>query len=249
MPVKQGLIILLIFAGALSCKKDSKPTPGDNYPQSVTFTYGGKTETFGVVKRTYSKDAAGQPLPAPVVKLWLDRNLGASRVAISPYDTLASGDLFQWGRQADGHQYRYSKTTDTASATIVPGHDKFIVKSPDSDWLITHNDSLWNGISNTNCPCPNGWRVPAAGELGMEMHSWDSLTLNAAWASPLKWSVGGDRDGVGHVLYATYWSFIWSSTTETDGDVSCLAIIGGYTAEVTGSSRIFGLSVRCIRDY
>jgi hypothetical protein len=44
-------------------------------------------------------------------KIWMDRNLGASRVATSVSDTLAYGDLYQWGRGTDGHektQLRYN---------------------------------------------------------------------------------------------------------------------------------------------
>jgi hypothetical protein len=42
---------------------------------------------------------------------WMDRNLGASRAATSPTDEQAYGDLYQWGRAADGHEKRRSSTT------------------------------------------------------------------------------------------------------------------------------------------
>jgi hypothetical protein len=37
-------------------------------------------------------------------KTWMDRNLGASQVANSSTDAASYGDLYQWGRRADGHQ-------------------------------------------------------------------------------------------------------------------------------------------------
>jgi len=37
-------------------------------------------------------------------KIWMDRNLGASQVATSSTDAAAYGDLYQWGRAADGHE-------------------------------------------------------------------------------------------------------------------------------------------------
>lgn len=43
--------------------------------------------------------------------IWLDRNLGASRVATSSTDSAAYGDLYQWGRLTDGHQERSSSVT------------------------------------------------------------------------------------------------------------------------------------------
>ncbi|MDO5968527.1 hypothetical protein Q4Q35_01790, partial [Flavivirga aquimarina] len=44
-------------------------------------------------------------------KIWMDRNLGASQVATSSNDADAYGDLYQWGRAADGHESRTSSTT------------------------------------------------------------------------------------------------------------------------------------------
>ena len=46
-------------------------------------------------------------------RVWMDRNLGASQVATSSTDTNSYGDLYQWGRGADGHQLRISNTTST----------------------------------------------------------------------------------------------------------------------------------------
>jgi hypothetical protein len=46
-------------------------------------------------------------------RVWMDRNLGASRVATSSTDEAAYGDLYQWGRFGDGHQCRKSDTTST----------------------------------------------------------------------------------------------------------------------------------------
>jgi hypothetical protein len=36
-------------------------------------------------------------------KIWMDRNLGASQVATSSTHANSYGDLYQWGRRADGH--------------------------------------------------------------------------------------------------------------------------------------------------
>ena len=54
------------------------------------------------------------PVLNPITgKTWMDRNLGASQVATSSSDAAAYGDLYQWGRRADGHQCRNSPTTTT----------------------------------------------------------------------------------------------------------------------------------------
>jgi hypothetical protein len=51
----------------------------------------------------------------------MDRNLGASQVATSSTDPASYGDLYQWGRPADGHQIRTSAITKecTTQSTII----------------------------------------------------------------------------------------------------------------------------------
>ena len=53
-------------------------------------------------------------------RTWMDKNLGASQVAISFDDVNAFGDLYQWGRASDGHQLRNSTTTTVLSLNKGP---------------------------------------------------------------------------------------------------------------------------------
>ena len=50
-------------------------------------------------------------------RIWMDRNLGATRVPTSASDAQGYGDLYQWGREKDGHQLRTSSTTGPSSFT------------------------------------------------------------------------------------------------------------------------------------
>ncbi len=61
-------------------------------------------------------------------RCWMAFNLGATQVATSIDDEAAYGDLYQWGRPADGHQRRDDPTTTTTelSTTDAPGHRDFI---------------------------------------------------------------------------------------------------------------------------
>ena len=128
-------------------------------------------------------------------KTWMDRNLGASQVANSSTDTAAYGDLYQWGRGADGHQCRDSGTTSTLSSTDQPGHGDFItISSSPYDWRSSQNDNLWQGVNGLNNPCPSGYRLPTEAELDAERESWSSNNSAGAFASPLKLPVAGDRD-------------------------------------------------------
>lgn len=110
---------------------------------------------------------------------WKDRNLGATRVAQSMGDTLAYGDLYQWGRLGDGHQNRTiigggpEGITDAISGTDVPGHSNFIwTSSAPYDWRSPENKNLWQGIGGVNNPCPQGFRIPTEDEFERERDSW-----------------------------------------------------------------------------
>ena len=86
-------------------------------------------------------------------RVWLDRNLGASQVAVSSIDSLAEGDLYQWGRYNDGHQVRTSPTTPTPYATEVPNTNLFVIGSL-QQWLVPYNNGLWQGVNGVNVPSP-----------------------------------------------------------------------------------------------
>ncbi|PKP05708.1 MAG: hypothetical protein CVU10_10180 [Bacteroidetes bacterium HGW-Bacteroidetes-5] len=125
------------------------------------------------VKYVVTIDAATATLENVVVggagKIWMDRNLGATRVATSSTDAEAYGDLYQWGRLSDGHQIRTSGTTTTLADSDTPGHNNFIRSSSlPIDWRDPQNDNLWQGVSGTNNPCPSGFRVPTETELNDE---------------------------------------------------------------------------------
>ncbi|MCB4775622.1 MAG: hypothetical protein LGB73_02465, partial [Sulfurovum sp.] len=51
-------------------------------------------------------------------RIWLDRNLGAQKVAESVWDLAAIGWYYQWGRETDGHQFINSPVTEERSATV-----------------------------------------------------------------------------------------------------------------------------------
>ena len=63
-------------------------------------------ESTDVRKQTSQKDIGkvGVVTNPATGRTWMDRNLGASRVATGNTDAEAYGDLYQWGRAADGHQ-------------------------------------------------------------------------------------------------------------------------------------------------
>ena len=181
-------------------------------------------------------------------KTWMDRNLGASQAATSSTDVLSYGDLYQWGRFADGHQCRTSGTISTLSSCNAPEHDKFIL-APNSpyDWRSPKNDNLWQGVNGINNPCPSGYRLPTDPELFNERKKWSSSNAAGAFASPLKLPVAGNRaynNGSLNNVGAT--GTYWSSTIHTTN--SYYLYFDNNSSGATTDSRAEGRSVRCIKD-
>lgn len=184
-------------------------------------------------------------------KIWMDRNLGASRVAMSLADSLAYGDLYQWGRFADGHQCRNSTTVNSAATTSTPfsggeWDGKFIINQV--NWLSTPDDELWQGVEGANNPCPTGFRLPTIVEWQNEADTWVPKKASGAYNSPLKLPAAGlslYTDGV--PIDVGSWGNYWSSTTVSTRDVSKLGFSSSRTS-FNGGYRSNGMSVRCIKD-
>jgi hypothetical protein len=177
-------------------------------------------------------------------KTWMDRDLGATQVS-------SSGDLYQWGRRADGHQCRDNKvTTNIRSSTDQPSHSYFITSSSSqTDWRNPKNDNLWQGINGINNPCPSGYRLPTITELVQERTSWSSNNSSGAFSSPLRLGSGGRREDGGSYISgaANYWS-------STIGNIIGLppSAWGLYFTNSSAQSMNYGrgggLSVRCIKN-
>jgi uncharacterized protein (TIGR02145 family) len=184
-------------------------------------------------------------------KTWMDRNLGASQAATSSTDAAAYGDLYQWGRAADGHQCRNSATTSILSSSDQPGHGNFILapNSP-SNWRSQKNDNLWQGVNGLNNPCPIGYRLPTKTELDAERTSWSQNNSLGALNSALKLPMSSFKlTNDGSFSSVDMGGFYWTSTVGEFG-ANYVYNLDFFTdiAYLTGYSRANGLSVRCIKD-
>jgi uncharacterized protein (TIGR02145 family) len=180
---------------------------------------------------------------------WMDRNLGASRAATSSTDSEAYCDLYQWGREADGHQKRNSSTTTTLSSSDQPSHGDFILSTSEAnwDWRSPQNDNLWQGVNGINNPCPAGYRLPTDAEWNAERNSWSNNNASGAINSPLKLPMAGRRSSSsGLLLFVGSHGRYWSGTV-SGSSARYLGIISSEAA-LFSDGRASGFSVRCLED-
>lgn len=213
---------------------------GTAYGEEVQFT------TYGTVTN-------------PVTgRSWMDRNLGSNRVAISLSDVEAYGDLYQWGRGTDGHEKRYSSSTDVLSTGDHPGHGKFILSTTIfDDWRNPQRDYLWQGVRGINNPCPDGFRLPTREEWMEELNTWSQ----GAFESVLKLPSAGYRSyqqdtirfGSGTNSEYRAYGFYWSSTLSVAYAYALIFYIRDTSSVTTHAlmrsyPRAYGYCVRCIKD-
>lgn len=219
---------------------------------SSLLTFGISTQaSIPTVSEILFRGLVYYPVTSSTGKVWLDRNLGATRVATAYNDSSAYGHLFQWGRYWDGHEVRTSSTTTTNATTAVPNAgnvwDGLFIREGSSpyDWLTPQNHNLWQGVDGTNNPCPAGYRIPTKTELDAERASWSSNNQAGAFGSPLKLPASGYRDGssgaVGTLGY--YWS-----STDAFSRYAWYLFINTAGANVNFYRRAGGYAVRCICD-
>jgi len=182
-------------------------------------------------------------------KIWMDRNLGASQVALTSIDINSYGDLYQWGRFSDGHQCRTPTiTTPILSFTDQPGNNHFIITSSvPHDWRSPQNVNLWQGVNGINNPCPAGYRLPTVAEFSDEMFYWVPTNSQGAFLSPLKLPSTGFRSGSnGMIFYEGTDGYYWTSTV--NGNMSGLGAFDNFFAYSPNENRASGCAVRCIKD-
>ena len=181
-------------------------------------------------------------------KIWMDRNLGASRVAQNSTDTLAYGDLYQWGRNSDGHE---SRTSSVAAGPVASGSEgsNFITNGTSPfDWLSTQDETRWNGATKgAHDPCPTGFRVPTETELENERLLFPTNNAAGAFNSVLKLPVAGYRTNSAAAL-TNVGSFghYWSSTVV--GTNARPLVFNSSNAFWLSNYRAYGFSVRCLKE-
>ncbi|MCB4746521.1 MAG: pre-peptidase C-terminal domain-containing protein [Sulfurovum sp.] len=190
-------------------------------------------------------------------RIWLDRNLGASRVATSLSDAASYGYYFQWGRPSDGHQRVSSDKRHQRAITIHPSFSPFIaVDNNTTDWVadgVDDNGSkrevfLWK--TDGTGICPKGFRVPTAEELIRESYRPD---FNATLKFPLAGFRNNTKNSI-EVLKSASNGFLedasgyyMASDKSSSKMARILSFNQGNTGKIETKGRAYGYSVRCIQ--
>lgn len=194
------------------------------------------------------------PITSSTGRIWMDRNLGASRAATSATDYQAYGCLYQWGRGNDGHASinwtsstagtPVNGSTTTLSATNTPANALFIMgDATNGDWRSAKTNTLWQGLTGINNPCPAGYRLPNDTEVNNEVTSYNITTSATAYSSPLRFPYPGVRVGSTSNMGSTGTSsFLWTST------INGVYAFCNFWDSVNPMPRAYGFTVRCIHD-
>ena len=241
------------------------PTIDAFFSGVITMPLSGASNSINLVPRI---DVKSIPASATAVvditygtQTWMDRNLGARRVATAINDVFSYGNHYQWGRPADGHEIIVwngatltsgrgfaNATAGVLSATTTPGHPNFILTNVTPfDWLATQADPDRWATANQG-PCPAGYHVPTNNE-------WNTADTFGAWNnntdtynSALKLPSAGSRHRINGLLnYQGTRGYYWSSTVSVTA--ARLLYFNSSVADTNGSNgRAFGFSVRCLKD-
>lgn len=218
------------------------------------------------------------PVQAEDGNLWLTNNLGAEYANINSSnfnvgnkanalnDELAYGSKFQWGRKADGHELiTYSSSTSgarvtpatssTVSGTSTPSHSNFITNNADpNDWLFPQDNTLWDGATSSNNPCPNGFRLPTQTEWSNYKNASGINNTTDAASSQLAISSAGSTNSSGNLETIGSTGFYWagnSTVIDNGGSPYTKAwssIFFSSFINTSANNNVFGYSVRCIQN-
>ena len=218
----------------------------------------------------------------------MDRNLGA--ISAIPGDVGSLGLLYQWGRKDPFLGSSSILTYQEVASTITwpslvksdseTGTISYSIRNPmtyinafSDDWVYGYgnykNMNRWTNQQKPKSiydPCPDGWRVPPGGHIGVWQKAVGSSSLSGLpfdntnrginfsgklgddriWLPAAGTLFQGDHSSVGE--WGEYWSACYADyETVHDDSHTMLFSYAGYAQFSTNDFRTDGKSVRCIK--
>jgi len=243
MSKKYFLILALAIINFSQAQNCSEPgdTTGDT--GCIEFNYKGNSVTYATVRGNDGN-------------IWLQQNLGSDNVATAVNDEASYGDLFQWGRWADGHQNRNSAITATTTPNNPIGLESGNANYLTSWWSATALTDQWQANSPADAtdvngcdPCKalgEGWRLPTSTEW-VAVVTGRITSPATALSSFLKLPGTGYRSSTdGGFTFVGARGYYWSSDTANSGGK--YLYIGTASANSTsGAPRGQGAAIRCLK--
>lgn len=241
----------MMLSIATAQTKDPGAAPGTT--GQVSFTYLGKNVTLTSVRTNDGN-------------IWLQQDLGSSRVATSWTDKAGYGDLFQWGRWDDGHQVRQPLNSSRKQAQpnnptgLNPIKNPFLYDGIYEWWILGTPNDQWSAATasavtaNNGCdPCKalgTGWHLPSLGEWQDILKKEGITDASSGFNSNLKIPMSGVRDAMdlmikGEKLTGFYWT---SSPVPGSTGKAMIAAIAVDGTRMGTYDRGNGLTLRCLKS-
>lgn len=151
-------------------------------------------------------------------------------------DATVMGDLYQWGRNTDGHEKRTSEVTTTLATNIQATEPaevigKFIADGTTPNWVTGISDlKLWDVPKTPNDPCPEGWRVPYYQDI-YDLGTGANLYTNwGTYANTFGYFTGG-TNGLKVSTQGIVTLFLPADAyrSKINGELSAIGTVGRYS--------------------
>lgn len=199
------------------------------------------------------------PIPAevngtPVQLIFLDRNLGATKVAETPdFDNLATGGYYKWGSDemqvsaAMAEGIKLNEKLPTVGGKPFNGWDAqpYYSESETVTWTSLYTAEP---VKAKN-PCPKGFHVPSRAEWHAAMLA-TGVSNEASYLSTFKICKTGSFKADG-TLVVTHVARLWTDDGIMKGTIPQAECISSNnpTVQTQGLDRNFSATIRCVKDY